>query len=86
MNTAFNILVIVLSSLLGVFLILSIVAVSMVLKLIKGLRQIVAKGEHFVDNAEQLGETLRANAGAVGIVRTLLKFVTVMGDKKGKRG
>lgn len=86
MNTAFEILVIALSVLLGIFLILSIVAVSLVLKLLSSLRQIVAKGEQLVDNAEQLGETLRANAGAVGIVRLLLKFVTTFSNAKGKRG
>lgn len=46
----------------------------------------VAKGEHFVDSAEMLGETLKRNAGAVGMVRMLLKFVASMSDKKeGKR-
>lgn len=86
MNTAFDILVIALGSLLGIFLILSIIAISMVLKLIKSLRQVVAKGEQFVDSAEQIGETLRANAGAVGIVRQLLKFVNMMSNAKSKKG
>lgn len=82
MNTAFDILVIALGSLLGIFLILSIICVSLVLKLIKSLRLVVAKGEHLVDSAEMLGETLKANAGAVGMVRMLLKFVSHMNDKK----
>jgi len=85
MNTTFDILVIVLSSLLGIFLILSIIAISLVLKLLKSLRQVVAKGEQFVDSAEQIGEALRANAGAVGIVRQLLKFVNMMSNVKDKR-
>jgi len=85
MNTTFDILVIVLSVLLALFLILSIIAISLVLKLLSSLRQIVAKGEQLVDSAEQLGETLRANAGAVGIVRMLLKFVSSVSNMKGKR-
>ncbi len=84
MNTAFEILVITLSALLGIFLILSIIAISMVLKLLASLRQIVAKGEYLVDSAEQLSETLRANAGAVGIMRMLLKFVTAINKTKGR--
>ncbi len=84
MDTAFNILVIGLSTLLAIFLILSIVAVSMVLKLLKSLRQVVAKGEQLVDSAEALGETLRNNAGAVGLLRMIMKFVGMV-HNKGRR-
>ena len=75
MSTTFDILVIILSSLLAIFLVLSIIATVLVLKLISSLRQIVAKGEHLVDNAEAIGETLRRNAGAVSIVRVLMQFI-----------
>jgi hypothetical protein len=78
MNTTFDILVIVLSCLLALFLILSIISAVLVLKLVKSLRQIVAKGEHLVDSAEGLTETLRRNAGAVSILRLLMKFVGSM--------
>lgn len=84
MNTAFNILVIALSSLLGIFLILSIVAISLVLKLVQSLRQIVARGEQLVDSAEAIGEALRRNAGAAGIVRMLMGFVSNFTN--GKKG
>jgi hypothetical protein len=83
MNTAFDILVIILSATLAIFLILSIIAVSMVLKLLGSLRAIVAKGEYLVDSAEELTDTLRRNAGAVGLLKMLLKFVATM-NKKGK--
>jgi hypothetical protein len=83
MNTTFDILVIVLSCLLGLFLILSIISAVLVLKLVKSLRNIVAKGEHLVDSAEMLGETLKRNAGAVGILRLVMKFVGAM--NKGKK-
>jgi hypothetical protein len=82
MNTTFDILVIVLSCLLGLFLILSIICVALVLKLVKSLRMIVAKGEHLVDNAEALGETLRRNAGAVGILRLVMKFMGAVNKSK----
>lgn len=86
MNTAFDILVFTLGGLLGLFLILSIICISLVLRLLKSLRLVIAKGEHLVDSAETLGETLKRNAGAVGMVRMLLKFVASMNDKKeGKR-
>lgn len=82
MNTTFDILVIVLSCLLALFLVLSIISAVLVLKLVKALRAIVAKGEHIVDSAEALTDTLRANAGAVGILRLIMKFVTSMNKSK----
>lgn len=75
MDMAFNIIVIILSSFLAIFLILSIVAVVLVLKLIKSLRAVVAKGEHLVDAAEELGETFKRNAGAVGLVRIIMQLI-----------
>lgn len=75
MNTTFDVLVIVLSCLLGLFLLLSIISAVLVLKLIKSLRSVVAKGEHLVDSAEELGEVLKRNAGAVGMVRMLMKLI-----------
>jgi len=82
MNTAFDILVIVLSCLLGIFLILSIISVALVIKLVKSLRQIVAKGEQLVDGAEELAETLKRNAGALGIMRLIMKFVSTINKSK----
>lgn len=79
---AFEILVIVLSILLGIFLVLSIVVVSMVIGLVKALRDIVAKGEHLVDSAEQLAQTLKKNAGAAAILKTLMGFVTKVSKSK----
>lgn len=75
MNTAFDILVVVLSCLLGIFLVLSIIAVVLILKLVRALREIVAKGEHLVDSAEVISETLRRNAGAVSMVKLLMSFM-----------
>ena len=82
---AFEILVIILSVALAVFLVLSIVAVSLTIKLVQTLRQIVAKGEQLVDSAGEITEALRRNAGAAGIIRTLVGFVSNLnGSNKGK--
>jgi cell division septal protein FtsQ len=85
MNTAFNIIVIILSATLFIFLVLSIVVMGMVVKLVKSLRQIVAKGEQLVDSAEAIGDTLRRNAGAVNVARILMGFVGKFTNEKGKR-
>jgi len=76
MNTAFDIIVIILSCLLGIFLILSIIAAVLILRLVAALRRIVSKGEQIVDNAEAIGETLRKHAGAVTIVRAFSELLS----------
>lgn len=81
---AYHILVIVLSVLLGIFLVLSIVAAALVVKLVKSLRQIVAKGEQLVDAAEEIGNTFRHNAGAAALVKMLLSFITNAHKSKNK--
>jgi len=81
MNTAFDIIVIILSSVLFIFLVLAISVTVMVLKLVKALRKIVAKGERLVDSAEAIGETLREHAGAANIIRLLMGFVSNFSNK-----
>ena len=81
---AYEILVIILSVTLAVFLILSIIAVSMILKLLSSVRKVVAKGEDLVDTATELGETLKRNAGAAGLLRVLMNFVGSMNKPKDK--
>jgi hypothetical protein len=85
MNTAFDILVFVLGSLLGIFLILSIVTIVLVLRLIAALRAIVAKGEHLVDNAEAIGETIRDHAGAVSVLRMLMHVAGNLNSSKRRK-
>ena len=85
MNTAFDVLVIVLSCLLGIFLIISIVAAILVVKLVGSIRAIVAKGEQIVDSAEALSETLREHASAVSIVKLVTNLVSGMSGSK-RRG
>jgi hypothetical protein len=85
MNTAFDVLVIILSCLLGIYLILSIIVIILIWRLVIALRAIVAKGEHIVDSAEAISETLRKNAGGVAIARLLMHFISGMSGDKGKR-
>jgi cell division septal protein FtsQ len=75
MDTAFEVIVIILSVFLFIFLVLSIAVLTMVLKLVKSLRQVVAKGEHIVDSAEEITDTLRRNAGAVGMIKMLMQLM-----------
>lgn len=73
--TSYDILVIILSIVLIIFLTLSIICIVMVMKLVSALRGIAAKGEHLVDTAEEIGETFKRNAGAVGLLKLLMNVI-----------
>lgn len=75
MEQSFDILVIILSTLLAVFLIIAITIGVMAFKLIKAVRQVVDKGERFVANAEELGDTIKRNATAAGLANLLIRQV-----------
>lgn len=79
---AFEILVIILSVFLGIFLILSIVIAVQTLKLIRALQEVAAKGGAIVDRVEEIGETFAKNAGAAGLLRLLMNFVTSATKRK----
>jgi len=85
MNTAFDVLVITLASLLGIFLILSIILVSFILKLVASIKRIVAKGEQVIDSAEAAAEVFKHAAGPLGVLKMVTNIVdTVTKHKKGK--
>lgn len=75
MEQSFDILVIILSTLLAVFLIIAITVSVMVFKLIRAVRQVVDRGEQFVAEAEEIGQTLKRNATAAGLASLLVKQV-----------
>lgn len=66
MNTAFEILVIVLSVLLSIFLIVSIVVAVLVVKLVKKVHLVTDKAMHAVENVENIADAIKtATAGSV---------------------
>lgn len=84
MNTTFDVLVIVLSCLLGLFLILSIVVAVLVIKLVRSVRRIVAKGEHLVDNAESAAEMFRNAAAPASLMRSVMSIIDAVTKHKKK--
>ncbi|MEO6761031.1 MAG: hypothetical protein ABI220_01480 [Candidatus Saccharimonadales bacterium] len=83
MNDAFNILVVTLSCLLGVFLILSIVLCVMSIKVVNAVKRIVAKGELVVDSAEAAAEIFKKAAGPMGVLRAITNIVEAVIKRKG---
>lgn len=84
MDTTFNILVIVLACLLGIFLILSIITAVFVIKLVSSLRRVAAKGEQLVDSAEAAAEMFKKSAAPLSILRTLAGIVEAVKKHKEK--
>lgn len=72
---AFQILVIVLSIMLAIFLTISIVVTVHIYKLVKSLREVATKGGAIVDRVEEIGEAFAKNAGAAGLMKMLIKFI-----------
>jgi hypothetical protein len=81
---AFEIIVVILSVFLAIFLVTAIVTTVMVYKLVKTLHEVAAKGGAIVDRAEEIGQTFAKNAGAVGLLKLLMKFVTTAAKTRRK--
>jgi len=65
------------------FLILSIIVAALILKVVKSVRRIVAKGEQVVDSAEAAAEMFKKASGPLGALRTFANIVeTVTKHKK----
>ena len=80
MEHAQSILVIIVSSLLSIFLIMSIVMLVVAIKLVKTVRNVVAKAEHVIDSAEAATDMLK-NAGGPLAVLKLIRNIMKMADK-----
>lgn len=84
MNTTFDVLVIVLGCLLGIFLILSITVAVFALKIVHSIRRVVAKGEQVVDSAEAAAEMFKNAAGPLSAIRTIARVIeTINKHRKG---
>lgn len=58
-----------LSTVLAIFLILSVVIAVMVIKLINSVNHVVAKAERAVESAEAVSDVIKKAAGQIGVLR-----------------
>lgn len=89
MNTAEQILVVILSSALAVFLILAIIIAVQVIRLMKVLNKVAVKAQEVVDNAEKTAELVKSAVGQLSVMRFVQNVVNMVqkakkGDKKGE--
>lgn len=86
MNTAEQILVIILAAALAVFLALAIVIATQVIRLMKTLQIIATKAEMFVDSAEKTAEAVKSAVGQLSVMRFVQNIVDMMHKKSKKSG
>lgn len=78
MSTTDTVLVIILTSLLSLFFILCIAAMVFVLKILSGVKRVVAKAEDVVDSVEAATDVLKDTSGRLAffkLVRNIIKLV-----------
>ncbi len=76
MNTTEQIILVILSTFLALFLLLAIAALISVIKLIKTIRDLAQKAEHVVTSAESVADLFRKASGPM----TILNFVRGAAD------
>jgi cell division protein FtsB len=69
MNTAEQIILIILAAALALFITLAIVIAVQVIRLVKILRSIAERAQELVDNAESAAETLKSAVGKLSVLR-----------------
>lgn len=81
----YDILVIILGVTLAILLVLSIIAMFYAIKVLKALRHISEKAEHFAQNMESASEFFKKSAGPIAVTKILANIVDAMREKKGKK-
>jgi hypothetical protein len=90
MNTAEQILVVILASALAVFLVLAIIIATQMIRLMKVLNNIALKAQEAVDSAEKTVELVKSAVGQLSVMRFVQNVVNMVqkrsnkGDKKGE--
>lgn len=83
MTTTDQVLLIVVTALLSIFLIICISVLVGVLKLIKSLREVVAKAEEVADSVESAAEVLRDTSGPLALFKLIRNIMKA--TQKGRR-
>lgn len=86
LTSAQQFLVIVLSTALAIFLILSIAIAIMVINLLRTARNIAHKAEDVVDKAESAAAMLKTTATTAGALRLVQKLFTTISKHKKNKG
>lgn len=84
MNTAAELLVIIVSVVLSLFLIVSLILVLYIIKLVKDLRAVAAHAEKVITSAESIGNIFRKSAGPVSVLNFVRTVAQAVAEHKNK--
>ena len=84
MNTATEILVIIVSVILSLFLIALIVLVVQIIRLIKSLREIAARADKVLTSAGSIGKIFHKASGPVGLINFFRVILETVAEHKHK--
>lgn len=85
-SNAASILVIIISSLLGLLLLGLIILVVMLIRLVRTIKHVAAKAEEVVDSAEAVAEAFKNVSGPMSALKLLKNLADLVTDfKKGKK-
>jgi hypothetical protein len=84
MGNAQDILVIILSTFLAIFLLLNIVALIFIVKIVKTVQRITDKAEQLADKAEEIGDFVKHATGPIIIGRALSVSSSTLFGRKSK--
>jgi len=85
MDDALQILVVIISVTLGVFLVVSIVALIKIIQILNDIKRITAKAEQIADQAKTVGKFFQYSSGSTTIVRLISNIIHSFNSKKIKK-
>ncbi len=85
MNTAEQVILIILAATLAIFLILAITATIKVIQILNHLKSISEKAEHIADKAEAVGDFFSKAAGPTAVAKLFASIAENVFDRDKKR-
>ena len=86
MDTAAEVLVIIVSATLAIFLVVAIIATVKLVQILNHVRHITEKAEKIADNAESVSEFFQKTAGPAAIAKLVSNIIHSFSSRKYKGG
>ncbi len=81
---AFEILVIILSTILAICLLLAVISGVIIIKILSEVRKIIARAEDVLDNVEAVGQFLKKTAAPMAITKVVANIIETITLNKHK--
>jgi len=85
MDRSMEVLVIIVSATLSIFLVVGIIVLVKVIQILKDIKNILRKAEQIADKAEAVGEFFQKTAGPAALAKLIANILQSFRDKRGKK-